>query len=336
MNKAIIDQVPWQDWSSPGGKFHGEGRQLSAALGATTDSATRVSSHPFDLELGRLHAGKSGCPHHSHWTQWELFVILTGKGTVRYGTQQREVGAGDAVMHPPGEAHQLINSGSIDLEYLLIADNPLTDVWHYPDSNKWGFTPNGGIFLRRDVDYFLGEEDGAPQEERDAVPRLGPVDSLARFVRIASIPEELRESPKGTYRSYVRDISLALGGVRDTGTWGGGHPFDLQMRRVPPGAAVCPKHAHTVQSELFVVLDGTATVHANDETDTVEAGEVFFQPPGTAHQIVNTGDRDFVFYVIADNWPADSTYYPNSDKWMLKPQRKVFRMTEVDYFDGEE
>jgi hypothetical protein len=29
-------------------------------------------------------------------------------------------------------------------------------------------------------------------------------------------------------------------------------------------------------------------------------------------------------------------YYPDSKKWGLKPQRKVFRMVEVDYYDGEE
>lgn len=155
-------------------------------------------------------------------------------------------------------------------------------------------------------------------------------------VRIAELPWEEFKSPSGKYQSSFQNISLALGGKRDVGPWGGGHPFDLQLRRVPPGAAVCPQHAHTVQWELFVVLSGSATVRADAETHAVQAGEAFVQPPGVAHQIVNTGAEDFVFYVIADNSPADSTYYPNSKKWMLKPQRKLFRMTEVDYFDGEE
>ena len=105
---------------------------------------------------------------------------------------------------------------------------------------------------------------------------------------------------------------------------------------VPPGAAVCPQHAHTVQWELFVVLHGTATVRANEETWTVTAGDAFLQPPDTAHQIINAGRDDLVFYIIADNPPADSTWYPNSKKWQMKPQRKLFRMTEVDYYDGEE
>jgi len=105
---------------------------------------------------------------------------------------------------------------------------------------------------------------------------------------------------------------------------------------VPPGALVCPVHAHTVQWELFVVLSGTATVKSNGETHVVKMGDAYLQPPGTPHQIINTGREDFIFYVIADNSPADSTWYPDSKKWQMKPQRKLFRMTEVDYYDGEE
>ena len=157
------------------------------------------------------------------------------------------------------------------------------------------------------------------------------------IVSIPALPETEARSPAGKNHSNAKDISLALGGVRDTGTWAGGHPFDLQQRRVPPGASVCPLHAHAQQFELFVVLAGTATVRTGDGTrTTVRTGDAFVQPPGTAHQITNTGTEDFIFFVIADNLPTDSTYYPDSDKWQIKPHRKLFRMTEVDYFDGEE
>jgi uncharacterized cupin superfamily protein len=155
-------------------------------------------------------------------------------------------------------------------------------------------------------------------------------------VTIEEIPWEGSKSPTGKFQSRSRNISLALGGKRDIGLWGGGHPFDLQMRSVPPGASVCPLHAHAVQWELFVALEGEATVRSNEETHAVKAGDVFIQPPGTAHQITNTGRVDFVFYVIADHSQSDSTYYPDSKKWMMKPQRKIFRMTEVDYYDGED
>ena len=158
-----------------------------------------------------------------------------------------------------------------------------------------------------------------------------------KTIHISELPEEEQKSPTGKYRSFCRNISVALGGKRDTGPAGGGHPFDLQIRRVPPGAAVCPQHAHTIQWELFVVISGTATVRTDDSVQSVSAGEAFVQAPGTAHQILNKGHEDFVFYVIADNPPADSTWYPHSKKWMLKPQGKIYREgTEVAYFDGEE
>ena len=157
-----------------------------------------------------------------------------------------------------------------------------------------------------------------------------------KTIHVPSLPEEEAKSPTGKYHSFSRNISLALGGIKDTGPWGGGHPFDLQVRRVPPGKAVCPLHAHTVQWELFFVVAGTATVRVNGERHAVRAGDAFVQPPGTAHQIINDGKEDFVFHVIADNSPADSTWYPDSNKWQMKPQRKIFRMTEVDYHDGEE
>lgn len=156
-------------------------------------------------------------------------------------------------------------------------------------------------------------------------------------IRIEDLPWQEQRSPTGKFRSFVRNISLALGGKKDTGTWGGGHPFDLQVRRVPPGATVCPYHAHQAQWELFVVIAGRAAVRTNDATQEVGAGEAFLQAPGTAHQIRNTGGEDFVFYVIADNPQYDSCHYPDSKKWILKPSRLCFRESSaVDYFDGEE
>jgi uncharacterized cupin superfamily protein len=158
-----------------------------------------------------------------------------------------------------------------------------------------------------------------------------------KLAHIPSLPEIHAKSPTGKYESYCKDVSLALGGVRDTGAWGGGHPFDLQQRRVPPGASVCPLHMHTAQWELFIVICGTGTVRIGDGTKTVVGvGDAFVQPPGTAHQITNTGREDLVFQVIADNLPVDSTFYPESNKWQIKPQRKLFRMQETDYFNGEE
>lgn len=157
-----------------------------------------------------------------------------------------------------------------------------------------------------------------------------------KSVNIRAVPEEEQRSPSGKFHSWSRNLSLALGGIRNAGLWGGGHPFDLQIRRIPAGAAVCPFHAHFAQWELFVVLKGTATVRAGPETHTAVTGEVFVHPPGGAHQLSNPGPDDLEVLIITDNPQLDGGYYPDSDKWVLRPPGKIFRLTEVDYFDGED
>lgn len=157
-----------------------------------------------------------------------------------------------------------------------------------------------------------------------------------QHVRLADLPWEERRSPTGKFHSYSRDISLGLGGLRNVGTWGGGHPFDLQIRRVPPGAAICPFHSHLAQWEYFLVQAGSGTVRTGPETSDVRVGDVFFHAPGTPHQLTNTGKDDLEVLVIADNPMVDGCYYPDSDKWALRPPGKIFRAREVDYFDGED
>ncbi len=328
MKHLRLDDLPWEEWSSETDDFAGAGKQISAALGATINAPLHLGGHPFDVEFGRLRPGKSGCPFHSHSAQWEFYVITAGQGTVRYGPHQRTVHAGDVAMHPPGEAHQLINSGDGDLTYWLVADNPLTEVWTYPDTHELGYRPGGGVFRRAE------SPQSAVVPPRPSDP-AGP--SLARFARIADLPWEEQRSPTGKYHSFCQNISYAVGGLKDIGPWGGGHPFDWQRRRIPAGAAICPLHQHTLQWELFIIQSGSATIRDGaGHTLSAGPGGIVLQPPGGAHQLTNSGNADLIVDIIADQHQADSTYYPESDKWQLKPQRKIFRMVETDYFDGEE
>ncbi|MDP3070163.1 MAG: cupin domain-containing protein [Opitutaceae bacterium] len=155
-------------------------------------------------------------------------------------------------------------------------------------------------------------------------------------VHLSSLPWAEQRSPTGRFHSFAQNISLALGGVRNTGTWGGGHPFDVQIRRIPPGASVCPYHLHFAQWELFLVRAGTGTVRTPEGRTPVTAGDVFFHPPGAPHQLTNAGPGDLEVLILTDNPPLDAFYYPDSDKWGLRPPGKLFRITETDYFDGED
>src|SRR5436853_540089 len=80
---------------------------------------------------------QSLCPYHSHSAESELYLVVSGNGTVRDKDGLTDVGAGDAFFFGPGEAHQLTNAGEEDLVYYVVADNPLGDGCYYPDSGKW-------------------------------------------------------------------------------------------------------------------------------------------------------------------------------------------------------
>ena len=156
-------------------------------------------------------------------------------------------------------------------------------------------------------------------------------------IQVHSLPEQLQRSPKGKYQSFCKNISVALGGRPRANEPGDPHPFDVQIRRLPPGAAVCPYHSHTAQWELFIILSGQASVRRNNETHSVMAGDAFVHPPGTAHQITNASQsEDLTFYIIADHPIVDVCHYPDSNKYGTRPLGKFFRLQEVDYFDGEE
>lgn len=147
--------------------------------------------------------------------------------------------------------------------------------------------------------------------------------------------DELK-SPKGKYQLFRRHISLAMGGKKDTGEWGGGHPFDLEMTRVPPSKTNWPYHAHASQWELYIILGGRGLARTPEGEVEIGTGDCFILPPGEPHQIRNHGTEDLVYYIIADNPRSDVGTYPDSGKWFVKPQRKSFEMTEVDYYKGEE
>jgi uncharacterized cupin superfamily protein len=292
------------------------------------------------VQIRRIPPGAAVCPFHSHLAQWEMFVMQSGTGRVRAGGETHAVRAGDVFVHPPGEPHQLANNGSVDLEVLIIADNPELDAFHYPDSNKWGLRPPGKYFQISEVAYFDGEEPvvpGAAPYRPSGTPPPPPLAPFAkRKLHLDDPPWVEWRSAKGRFRGTSKELSLVLGAKPNTPTGLGGHPFDLELSKLAPGESGCPFHSHAAQWELFLILEGRASIRADSTTNTFLAGDVVIHPPGEAHQITNAGETDLVFFLIADNPPVEYWHYPDSNKWGLRSPRKFFRPVEVDYWDGEE
>lgn len=161
MKKINVNQVEERERTSPKGKFYKFGKDISVALGREPESLDLSKRHPFDVAWVRIPKGKVYCPYHSHSSETEMYVVVSGRGKVRDQAGITEVGPGDVFIFGPGEAHQLSAADAEDFVYYVIADNPRGDSCFYPDSGKFAvWTENGEekIVKGAEVDYFEGEE----------------------------------------------------------------------------------------------------------------------------------------------------------------------------------
>ncbi|MDJ0629835.1 MAG: cupin domain-containing protein [Rhodobacter sp.] len=136
---------------------------LSDGLGMSGLGAMFVTVEP----------GRRAFPFHNHLGNDEMFIILEGEGTYRFGADEVPVKPGDVCAAPrggPDTAHQLINTGQKPLRYIGISTSNDPDIAEYPDSGKFaalGIAPGPSFFeahmrhvgKREDAhDYWEGEE----------------------------------------------------------------------------------------------------------------------------------------------------------------------------------
>jgi uncharacterized cupin superfamily protein len=171
MTKPIvnIDELEMKS-SSKGSRFAASAGRIGGVTGMKDLGAQYIVVPP----------GRAGFPFHSHRNNEEMFIILEGVGEYRYGDKSYPVRAGDVISAVAGDAstaHQLRNTGSVDLRYFAISTRNDPDVLEYPDSGKWmvasGIPAGGGMMgasfvmqgrERPRLDYWDGEdigEDGA-------------------------------------------------------------------------------------------------------------------------------------------------------------------------------
>lgn len=157
-----IDDVPLRDGGN-GAAFKAKVGSFGAAIG----------SDGIGCMLHVVEPGEKAFPFHVHHQKHELFIILEGEGTYRFGKDRYPIRAGDVCAAPTGgadKAHQIINTGSTVLRYLGLSTVAETEVVEYPDSGKfavssrfdWSNPDAGGIrHIGRKgencLDYFDGE-----------------------------------------------------------------------------------------------------------------------------------------------------------------------------------
>jgi mannose-6-phosphate isomerase-like protein (cupin superfamily) len=89
-----------------------DGSEIRELL-AHRNSAIRNQS----LAEARLKLGAATTPHY-HPRCEEIYYILVGEGAMRIEAETREVSPGDAIAIPPGQIHQIRNTGAVELKFL--------------------------------------------------------------------------------------------------------------------------------------------------------------------------------------------------------------------------
>jgi uncharacterized cupin superfamily protein len=158
MNKINLARVPMEQSRSPKGRYRRIRQDISRALTGLNGLGKSGLKQPFEVELVRIPAGAVNWPYHSHSAQWELYLILAGRGQVRTPDGMSELREGDCLVHPPGEPHHITNTGASDLVYYVIADDPPSDVCHYPDTNTWSLPGQAQLVRIETCRHYDGEE----------------------------------------------------------------------------------------------------------------------------------------------------------------------------------
>lgn len=298
------DDVPWE--SHEHGELRCERRRLSSPRGGAGVTLSRY----------RIPPGARSMPQHVHVDEEELFFVLAGSGLSWQADAVHELHARDLVVQlADRDPHTLLASPDEALDVLAYASGSPTGLTHLP---RAGVTWVGSRWLPQDAPHPFAAE--PPAGELPApTPRPPTIVAL----------DDIEPSPqdRGPVHRTRRDLGRAAGSRRS----------GLVHITVTPGRRSSVRHCHSHEEELFVVLEGDGTLLLGDERHAVRPGSIVARPPGTgvAHSF-EAGDAELVMLAYGTREPADTCWYPDSQKISFRGLRVIGRLEPLDYWDGEE
>lgn len=119
------------------------------------------------------------------------------------------------------------------------------------------------------------------------------------------------------------------------------HPqwLHFDLRKLNPHECNAAYHFHRYAEELFLIMEGSATLRTPRGIEVVEEGDMLFFEAGEqgAHQLYNHTNTPCTFLDMRSSIGHDVCEYPDSDKIIVVPNGETFRRSEQHaYFDGEE
>ena len=310
------DELPWQ-------------RMERGHIAGDWQSLTGDRSVTVGVKRIRVDPGKWSTPAHVECSEEEIFYVLQGSGISWQNGACYDVRPGDCLVHTAGTEAHTLRADAEGLTVLAFGERHGRNGARLPRAGvSWGL----GAWVR------TGDPEDHPWklEAEAGEPEVGEAAERPRWV--VNI-EDVEAEPwgRGSVEVRGRDLGIAAESIR-TG---------LNHLTVPPGKLNAPPHCHSVEEEIFVVLEGegeleltpspTAWSDAVTGTFPVRAGTTVARPAGTrvAHAF-RAGADGLTLLAYGTRNPSDVAYYPRSNKVNFRGVGLIARVEPLDYWDGED
>ena len=293
------------------GEMDATWQPLGAAAGSRGVGVNRV----------RVAPGKLPTPPHSHGASEELYFVLAGSGLAWQDGEVHEVRPLDCVIHRPNEMDHTFVAGPDGLEYLVFGTRHPTEFGWLPRSRA----------VRLGGPWVEGRDD-SPWDVEATLEPLEVGEPAPRPSNIVNVDEVEREEYRG--------LATAPLATHERSTLAG-----LHYETLAAGRRGCVPHCHSAEEEVFVILDGTATLELwpspRSESDAIEetplrAGHLVARPPGTrvSHSF-RAGPDGVTMLTYGTRQANDICWYPRSKKIFWRGVGIIGRIEQLEYFDGE-
>jgi uncharacterized cupin superfamily protein len=302
---AHWDEV--ESFHSAKGEMDATWQRLGAAAGTRGVGVSRV----------RVEPGKLPTPPHSHGASEELYFVLAGSGLAWQDGEVHEVRPLDCVIQRADEMEHTFVAGPDGLELLVFGTRHPTELGWLPRSRA----------IRLGWPWVQGRDDD-PWDVEATVEPLSVGDPAPRPANIRNVDEVEPETVRHqTFSYFTPDETTRLAG--------------LAWEKVAPGHRGSVPHCHSAEEEIFVILEGTATLElwSNDggvEETPLRPGHLVARPPGTrvSHSF-RAGPEGVTMLVYGTRDPNDMCWYPRSRKISWRGLGVIGRIETLEYFDGE-
>jgi uncharacterized cupin superfamily protein len=294
------------------GHIRGRWTMLGDAAGSQSVGVRRIE----------LPAGGWSTPAHEHGRSEEIFYVLGGTGLSWQQGRTAAIRAGDCIVyHPRGGAHTLWAESALDV--MAFGMREFDESLQLP---RLGMSMLG----RRGTESTVGPADGTPiQHVREGA--LGPPELPdqpdPRPPTIVAIDDVRADRTEHGRVARVR---------RNLGRAAGSRASGLQYVEVDAGKESTAQHCHSLEEEIFVILDGSGMLVLDDEETPVGPGNVVARPPGTGVSHMFRAETALTYLAYGTRNPGDVCYYPRSNKIAFRGVGVMARLERLEYWDGED